>query len=266
MKGFKVMAKKAVVKSKAKKPVNVSKKPVNVDKNPATARKMSAKTKKKPVKTKKPGKEVAVIQEKKTHKLTAAAIQSILDLTVAGLSIEAIIEYVKEAFGITIEEGVVFYHRRKNADKLMIKAEEEVAAARAMCPDSMFLAGRMRTIDTLIKKEMKRRRPSLMGMASILGAANQAVHQAETLRLRYKEFEKKYPAGKANDFEMFARELERRSHFARNVTEKVAEMEKVAGGDFVTQPDTIEAVKVEIMKEPEPAVPAKEPGEDALTR
>lgn len=178
--------------------------------------------------------EVIVFQGKQTHKLTPAAIQSILDLTVAGLSNGAIIDYIKKTFGITIAESLLGYHRRKNAAKLLVKIEDEVAAARAICPDSMFLAGRMRTIDALIKKEMKRRRPSLMGMASILGAANQAVHQAEMLRLRYKEFEKRYPASKANDFEMFSRELERRSHFARDVTNNVSEMEMLAGGDFAS--------------------------------
>lgn len=198
------------------------------------------KTKKKSVKTKPMTKEVAVIRDKKTHKLTPAAVQVILDLTVAGLAIEAIIEYVKETFKVTISEDLVGYHRRKNAAKLLAAVEDDVAAARAMYPTSSLLVGRMGTIDALIKKEMKRRRPSLMGMASILGAANQAVHQAETLRLRYKEFAKKYPDGKANDFEMFARELERRSHFARNVTDNMVEMERIAGGDFASDDEPIE--------------------------
>ena len=192
------------------------------------------KTKKKTVKTETMTKEISVIQDKKTHKLTPAAVQMILDLTVAGFSNKAIIDYIKKSFGITIAESLLGYHRRKNAAKLLVKIEDEIAAARAICPDSMFLAGRMRTIDALIKKEMKRRRPSLMGMASILGAANQGVHQAEMLRLRYREFEKKYSSGRADDFEKFARELERRSHFAWDVTDKVAEMERIAGGDFAS--------------------------------
>lgn len=79
-----------------------------------------------------------------------------------------------------------------------------------------------------------------MGMASIIGAANQAVHLAEMLRLRYREFEKKYPSGRADDFEKFARELERRSHFARDVTDNVAEMERIAGGDFTNDEEPIE--------------------------
>jgi hypothetical protein len=194
------------------------------------------------MKSKPKANEVIVFQSKKTHKLTPAAVQAIISLTVAGLSNRDIIDYIKKTFGITIAESLLGYHRRKNAAKLLIETEEEIAAARANCPDSMFLAGRMRTIDILIKKEMKRRRPSLIGMASILGAANQAVHQAETLRLRYKEFEKKYPNGAANDFEMFARELERRSHFARDVTDNVAEMERVAGGDFASDDESSEGL------------------------
>ena len=270
MKDSKVMAKKAVEKRKPrKKPVTVGKKPVSVDNNPATAGKMSAKTKRRTVKTKPATKEVAVIQDKKTHKLTPAAIQTIIDLTVAGYSIEAIIDYIKETFGITVAEGVVFYHRRKNSGKLLIEVEEEIAAARAMCPDSMFLSGRMRTIDALTKKEMKRRRPSLMGMASILGAANQAVHQAEMLRLRYKEFDKRYPKGKADDFERISRELERRSHFAKNVTDNIAEMERIAGGDFATEPEASGVIRAEVVQEPEPKqlpAPQEEPDENTLTR
>lgn len=147
MKGFEVMAKKAVVKQKTKKPDNVSKNPVNVDNNPATARKMSAKTKKKPVKTKPTTKEFAVIQDKKTHKLTPAAVQAILDLTIAGLSIEAIIDYIKEAFDETISDNLLLYYRRKNSAKLLAVVEDDIVAIKAIHLNSKLLVRRIGRIE-----------------------------------------------------------------------------------------------------------------------
>ena len=158
---------------------------------------------------------------KQTNKLPPAAVQAIIDLTLQGLAMPDIQQYVVETFKVSISIELISYYRRKHRDKMLAAIEEDIAAARAMYPDSALLVGRLATIDAATKKEMRKKRGSGYAIAALVSAAAQDVYKAEALRTRLQEFERRFPRATDDDKERIMRELERRSHVMRNVTEEM---------------------------------------------
>lgn len=180
------------------------------------------KGKKKP-ETKKPKHETlpARREDKQNNKLSAGAIQAIIDLTLQGVAVATIREFILETFKVSISDTTVFDYRRKHRDKMLASIEDDIAAARAMYPDSALLVGRLATLDAATKKEMKRKRSSGYAVAALVSAAAQDMYKAESLRNRLQEFERRFPRATDDDKERIMRELERRSHVMRNVTEEM---------------------------------------------
>lgn len=192
-------------------------------------------------------------EDKQTNKLPPAAVQAIIDLTLQGIAMPDIQQYVVETFKVSISTELISYYRRKYREKMLASIEEDIAAARAMYPDSALLVGRLATLDAATKKEMKRKRSSGYAVAALVSAAAQDMYRAEQVRARLREFDRRFPTAKSDDMERIARELERRSHVMRDVTESAKEMQEIVGGEYLEEKSiTAEAVSVE------------ELGEDAL--
>jgi hypothetical protein len=209
---------------------------------------------------------------RETHKLEPEGVKYLIDLTLAGYSVAEIIKAIKDAYGVTITDQGVFYHRRVHRKSLMVGITEDIAAARAVYPEAALLVGRLGNLDKALKKEMAKKKVSGYAVAALVAEQTNAMHKAETLQLRLMEFEKRYPTGKDDEAERVLRELERRSHVLRNVTEEVETIQKIAGGDFEPDAIPVEAEVVQGGAEDPPAektlaaeLDAEELGEDALT-
>lgn len=178
-------------------------------------------------------------EDKQTNKLPPAAVQAIIDLTLQGLAMPDIQQYVVETFKVSISIELISYYRRKHRDKMLAAIEDDIAAARAMYPDSALLVGRLATIDAATKKEMRKKRGSGYAIAALVGAAAQDVYKAEALRHRLQEFERRFPRSTDEDNERIMRELERRSHVLRNVTEEATAIGEIAGDNLDIEADAV---------------------------
>lgn len=203
---------------------------------------------------------IAKKEEKHNYKVNPAAVQAIIDLTLQGVAVATIREFILENFQLSISETTICDYRRKHRQKMLAAIEDDIAAARAMYPDSALLVGRLATLDAATKKEMRKKRASGYAIAALVGAAAQDVYKAEALRHRLQEFERRFPRSTDEDNERIMRELERRSHVLRNVTEEVEELGSLAK-DALDIDEPIVA-KAEVV----PAHDLGDLGEEVLTR
>lgn len=192
-------------------------------------------------------------EDKQNNKLPPAAVQAIIDLTLQGLAMPVIQQYVVETFKVSISTQIISYYRRKHRDKMLASIEDDIAAARAMYPDSALLVGRLATLDAATKKEMKRKRSSGYAVAALVSAASQDMYKAESLRNRLQEFERRFPRATDDDKERIMRELERRSHVMRNVTEEMVVAQEAIKENLEIEDDVVvrgEVVSASSMADP----------------
>lgn len=172
----------------------------------------------------------------------------IIDLALNGYTIKATRQYIHDEYGISITDQAVLYHRRQARERMAATIDEEIAAARANCPELATLSGRLVGLRDLIEREIRRKKSSTKALVEAYAAADSAIYHAEVLRLRYRESLAKFPDRRDNEAESLMQEIERRSHLMmRNVTNDPETIAKLAGRDY--RPDEAEA---EIIPDPEP--------------
>lgn len=201
-----------------------------------------------------------VVKEKRNYKLNAAIIQLIIDLTLNGTTAEETVKFLWTEYGIKVDIRTIYYHRKASRSKITATIDEEISRARANCPELATLTGRLSGLQATIDKERRKRRSSALSLTAAYSAADMAMYHAETLRLRYRESMAKFPERRDDEHERILRELEKRSHIMRNVTQEVDNFSEVAGSDFLIEEPTVIQGTVE-------DVPGQEdmPGEDILT-
>lgn len=164
---------------------------------------------------------IPALSSKHNYKVSPAAARAIVDLTLQGATSREIIKFLKDQFGISLKENSITRYRRKYRQRMLAAWEDEIAAARAAYPDSALLVGRLGTLDKAIKIELKKKKKmNSIAVAELVGTADTAIYHAEMLRLRMSESERKYPSRADDAHEQVMRELERRSHVYRDVTER----------------------------------------------
>lgn len=169
------------------------------------------------------------------NKMTPASIQYMLDMTVAGYTNDEIRATLKEQFGITISEVMLYYHRNKNADKLAQSYQQELETARARS-NLTCLSRRIAVADELIKKEVKKKKPSLYGVATLLSAADTAIHRAEQRKMKFEEMAKRYREGGDDDKAEIMAALERRTQLLLEVERIERDMLDIVDAEFEIQP------------------------------
>jgi hypothetical protein len=166
------------------------------------------------------------------YKVSHAVIQSILDLTILGLSNTEIIQFLVEKHGISLHVNMLSYYRRKYKDKLLAAQEDQILAARANYPEGAMLSGRIGKLERACEREFKKKRMSGTTIAQLVQAENQAMYQAEMMRLRLRELAAKFPERKDDEKEQVLRELERRAHAYDEEKKETDEMAEIAGWDI----------------------------------
>jgi hypothetical protein len=185
-----------------------------------------------------------------SRKLTPPAIQFILDMTVAGYSNAEVLKALRAEFGVTVNENMLAYHRNKNADKLAQSYAAELETARART-GLAFLARRLVVAEELIEKESKKKKPSLYGVATLLSAADTAIHRAETRKIKYEEMVRRYKEGDDGQKSEILAAIERRTALINELNRVEEEMLAIVDADFtVVAPRRLESTKRE---EPKPA-------------
>jgi hypothetical protein len=209
------------------------------------------------------------VREKKNYKLNAAVVQCIIDMTLNGSTANDTIKFLIAEYGIKVDIRTIYYHRRASRAKIMATMDEEISRARANIPELATLSGRLSGLQSTIEKERKKRRSSAMSLTAAYSAADMAMYHAEILRLRYRESLAKFPERRDDESERIMRELERRSHVMRDVTETEARIMKQAEDVFIaSDPDKPivvegEVIENDVIDNPIPENP-KGLGEDAL--
>ena len=156
---------------------------------------------------------VGDLQGKRSHKLVPEAVKAILNLTVAGFCNAAIQSYLRDKFGVSIHQNMLAYYRKKHAEELRRRYQDEVIDARIACPELATLAGRIGLVDNLIKKEMaKGENCSTTVVVSAVHAAGTMMFRAEQLAMGERKATRK--AREEDAREALLQELERRSHVA----------------------------------------------------
>lgn len=199
-------------------------------------------------------------------KVSPAAVQFIIDMTVSGYSNGEILKALRSEMDLTITETTLIYHRNKNADKLKQSYDQEVEIARART-NFMFLSRRIALADELIQKELRKKKPSLYGVAAILSAADTAIHRAESRRMKQEELARKYREGNDGQKDELLAALERRTALIRQLEENEKEMLAIVDADFVVEPprkleSLRQDVKVKALPEPLPAGGPEEGDDD----
>lgn len=195
-------------------------------------------------------------------KLTPAAVQFILDMTVSGYSNQEILQALKTEFKVTVTETILYYHRNKNADKLAQSYQAELETARARTNLS-FLSRRIAVADELIKKEVKKKKPSLYGVATLLSAADTAIHRAELRKMKYEEIARRYKEGGDTQKDEILAALERRTALIHELEKNEAEMLAIVEADFeIMAPRELESTKQAALPAPEHAAVIPEGGDD----
>jgi hypothetical protein len=198
------------------------------------------------------------------YKLPPSAVQTILDLTVFGASVAEIVVIVKDHYGVSITHDLVTYYRRKNRGKIIASVEEEIATVRAACPEGSMLVGRIKSLARAIEREFAKPNFSGQAIASLVSAQNQAIYQAEMLRLRYRELEARYPSRTNDVYEKVQELLRQRTQNYREVTARnKATMDAIGGEDALSPEPRSDS---EIIQDSVDARLGKGMGEDDLTK
>jgi hypothetical protein len=197
------------------------------------------------------------------YKVTPAALQFILDMTVSGYSNSEILKALKSEMKITITEQTLVYHRNKNADKLNQSYEAELETAKART-NMMYLSRRIAVADELVQKEMRKKKPSLYGIATLLSAADTAIHRAEQRRMKYDEMARRYKEGDDGQKSEIMAALEQRTRLLEEVARVEEKMLAIVGGELeVIPPRRLESMKkaskaAPVQDDPELEEPSKE--------
>ena len=175
--------------------------------------------------------------DKKTHKLGPEHIQLILDMTIAGYTLDEIQKELRDTHKISITESVLCYHRRQNADKLSLTEEEQIKAARARS-GYMQLATRVATLEKAITKELKKKNPSGYAISMLMSSIDQTIHKVEALRLKREELARKLNQNPIDvTREEFIKEMDMRARIIKNSEDhESAIIEAGAAEELVVKP------------------------------